>query len=137
MKKIESRFKTVVVDVLTIVLACFMVLFTQMKLYQEINLPLLTLPESPKDIEQQGQTTLQETVISIQNINGDKVFYLNEKPISKYNLFKSLKSQKVTSVVLRGDRDAVFTWKDITEINSKFYACGIRKIIFRLKERSD
>ena len=135
MRNIESRFKTVVVDVLTIVLACFMVLFSQMKLYQEVNLPLIQLPDSPADIKQQGQTSLQEIVISIQNSNGKKIYYLNDNPIEKNALFEFLKSQQTKSVVLRGDRDAVFTWSEIAELNSRFYQCGIRKVVFRLRER--
>ena len=135
MQKFESRFKTVVVDVLTIVLACFMVLFSQMKLYQEVNLPLIQIPDAPLDIKQQGQTSLQEFVISIQYKNGEKTFYLNENPIDKKALFEYLKSQEIKSIVLRGDRDAVFTWNEISELNSRFYQCGIRKVVFRLKER--
>lgn len=135
MRRIEHGFKTVIVDVLTIVLACFMILFSQMKIYEEeVALPPIRLPDSPKGFEQPGQTSVNCPVVTIKAGEGVKTFFLNQKPVTRNELFEILKGQGIKSLALRGERDAIFKWDEITDLNARLYECGIRKVVYRLKE---
>jgi biopolymer transport protein ExbD len=138
MGRMNHSFKTIIVDVLTIVLACFMVVFSQMKVTrEEFDLPPVTLPESPDSSKKDGQTSISKPVISIKGDVENKIYYLNEQVIGKTDLFKVLKDLGAKGVVLRGDKNTSFSWGELAQLNAQLYASGIREIIYRLQEEKE
>lgn len=134
----KHNFKTIIVDVLTIVLACFMVVFSQMRFAeQEIELPPLNLSESPTDLRNHGETSMSKPVVSIKSEGTKTAYYLNDQAVEKDVLFQRLKQQGAKGVVLRGDADTAFSWGELAHLNAQLYDSGIREIIYRLKEEKE
>lgn len=135
MKRLKHSYKTVIVDLLTIVLACFMLVFSQMKAAsEELDLPPIDLPESKRGSKSQGETSVSKPVVSIESEGKNKIYYLNEQAVDKDALFDMLKGRGARAVVLRGDADTSFSWSELAILNARLFDSGIREITYRLKE---
>lgn len=131
----NHSYKTIMVDLLIIVLSCFMLIFSQMKAasQEEADLPPINLPQANGN-SNPGETSMSKPVVSIGFRDGKKSYFLNERTIQEDDLFRLLKAQGARGVVLRGDKDAPFSWGEITSLNASLYESGVREIVYKTKE---
>lgn len=134
----NHSYKTIMVDLLTIVLSCFMLIFSQTRAstQEELNLPPVNLPGADNN-STPGETSMGKPVVSIRSQAGKKSYFLNEKALQKDELFKLLKAQDAKGVVLRGDKDAPFSWGELTSLNASLYESGVREIVYKTREGTE
>jgi biopolymer transport protein ExbD len=132
MKYIVPSSKIVFTDFMILLVSVLMGLNSVMsfsKDQKEKKLPLVNLPvtSGTKDI---GWTASSTAFITIRSGKQGKIYFYNQKEVTLCRLIELIKKTNMTTVVLRGDREATFEWQEFCRLTSQLMNAGVKEISY-------
>jgi len=97
---------------------------------REQNLPPVVLPQAGST-QAVGVTELKCPVVTVAGQGKEKTYYCDEERMESIGrLTERLKTAQIRSVIIRGDRLALFSWEELIELTTAFTAAGVKQISF-------
>ena len=134
MRYIVPSSKIVFTDFMILLVSVLMGLNSVMSFSEDDKeswLPPVKLPKAShtKGIGATGPTKAFITIVS--GKNGKRYFY-NQKEATLWQLIEYIQKANVPSVVLRGERKAIFQWEEFCQLSSQLMKAGVKEISYAI-----
>ena len=129
MKYIVPSSRIVFTDFMILLVSILIGLNSIMSFSEERNLPPVSLP-GIDDTGNVGVTDVKKAWITIRSGESGKTYFYNEREVSLWDLMAFIKSSRIPTVVLRGDRAMAFTWEEFSRLTSQLMKAGVREISY-------
>ena len=96
-----------------------------------VNLPVASGTKDP------GCTGSNPAFITIRSSKQGKIYFYNQKEVTLCRLIELIQKANMTTIVLRGDREASFEWQEFCRLTSQLMNAGVKEISYATNGQGD